>query len=73
MENATSSSPTRHVSEAWLSELLPQTAKVADELCFIKTVNTEAINHDPAMTLASTGNQQPGYASMDGWLNITVR
>src|SRR5262249_9890574 len=37
-------------SGAWLSELLPQTAKVADELCFIKSMHTEAINHDPAVT-----------------------
>jgi uncharacterized protein (DUF1501 family) len=40
---------------------------ISDELCFIKTVHTEAINHDPAITYMNTGNQQPGYASMGAW------
>ena len=39
-------------SGQWISELMPHTAKVADELCFIKTMHTEAINHDPGMTLS---------------------
>ena len=42
-------------SGAWLSELLPHTAAVADELCFIKSLHTEAINHDPAVTFITTG------------------
>ena len=42
-------------SGAWVSELLPHTAKIADDLTFIKTVNTEAINHDPAITFLQTG------------------
>jgi hypothetical protein len=56
-------------SGAWLSELLPHTAKVADDLCFIKTVNTEAINHDPAITYIQTGSQLPGRPSLGAWLS----
>lgn len=56
-------------SGAWLSELLPHTASVADELCFIKTVNTEAINHDPAITYIQTGAQQPGRPSIGAWMS----
>src|SRR5207247_8821036 len=53
---------------AWVSELMPHTAKVVDELCFIKSVNTEAINHDPAVTYICTGSQIPGRASLGAWL-----
>src|SRR3954451_1072502 len=49
---------------AWVSELLPHTAKIVDDLCVIKTVNTEAINHDPAITFIQTGFQQPGRPCM---------
>ncbi len=56
-------------SGAWVSELLPHTASVADDLCFIKTVNTEAINHDPAVTYIMTGHQQPGRPSIGAWLS----
>ena len=49
-------------SGAWLSELLPYTAKVADDLCFIKSMHTEQINHDPAVTFAQTGFQLVGPA-----------
>ncbi len=56
-------------SGAWLSELLPHTASVADELAFIKTVNTEAINHDPAITYIQTGSQKPGRPSLGAWLS----
>ena len=45
----------RGQSGAWVSDLLPHTAKIADKLTFIKTVNTEEINHDPAVTMAQTG------------------
>ncbi len=55
-------------SGAWLSDLLPHTAKVADDLCFIKTVYTEAINHDPAITFAQTGSQIAGRPSMGAWV-----
>lgn len=51
----------------YLSNLLPHLQQTADELCIIKTLNTEAINHDPAITFMNTGNQLPGYASMGAW------
>ncbi|MBI3882171.1 MAG: DUF1501 domain-containing protein [Verrucomicrobia bacterium] len=54
---------------AWLSELLPHTARVADELCFIRTMHTEAINHDPAITFFQTGAQLAGRPSIGSWLS----
>jgi len=54
---------------AWLSELLPHTARVADELCFLKTLHTEAINHDPAITFLQTGAQLAGRPSIGSWLS----
>jgi hypothetical protein len=51
----------------WISDLMPHLQTVAEELCIIKSLNTEAINHDPAITLMNTGNQLPGYASMGSW------
>ena len=56
-------------SGAWVSELLPHTAKVADELCFIKSMYTEAINHDPAITFLQTGSQLSGRPSIGSWLS----
>ena len=56
-------------SGAWLSELLPWTSKVADDLCFIKSVYTEAINHDPAITFFQTGSQLAGRPSIGAWLS----
>jgi len=56
-------------SGAWISDLLPHTAKIADELCFIKTLHTEAINHDPAITFFQTGSQLAGRPSMGAWLS----
>ncbi|MEZ5354171.1 MAG: DUF1501 domain-containing protein [Bryobacteraceae bacterium] len=55
-------------SGAWVSELLPHTAKIADRLCFIKSMHTEAINHDPAITFFLTGSQIAGRPSMGSWL-----
>jgi hypothetical protein len=55
-------------SGAWVSELLPHTAKMADRLCFIKSMHTEAINHDPAITFFLTGSQIAGRPSMGSWL-----
>jgi Protein of unknown function (DUF1501) len=52
-----------------VSELLPHTAKVVDELCFIKSMHTEAINHDPAITFFQTGSQQAGRPAMGAWLS----
>jgi hypothetical protein len=54
---------------AWVSELLPWTAKIVDDIAIIKTVNTEAINHDPAVTYICTGHQLPGRASLGAWLS----
>jgi hypothetical protein len=54
---------------AWVSELLPHTARVADELCFVKSVHTEAINHDPAITFMQTGAQLAGRPSMGAWVS----
>jgi hypothetical protein len=55
-------------SGAWVSELLPHTAKVVDELCFVKSLWTEAINHDPAMTFFQTGSQIAGRPSLGSWI-----
>ena len=56
-------------SGAWISELLPHTAKMVDDIAIIKTLNTEAINHDPAITYICTGHQLPGRASLGSWLS----
>jgi hypothetical protein len=53
----------------WISELLPHTAKIADELCFIKSLQTEAINHDPAVTFFQTGFQLAGRPSIGSWIS----
>jgi len=52
---------------AWASELMPHTAGVVDELCFIRSLHTEQINHDPAVTFLQTGHQQPGRPSLGAW------
>jgi hypothetical protein len=52
-----------------LSELLPHTAKIADEICLIKTMYTEAINHDPAVTFLQTGSQLAGRPSIGSWMS----
>ena len=54
---------------ATVSELMPHTAKIVDELCFIKSLHTEAINHDPAITFFQTGHQLAGRPSMGAWLS----
>jgi len=54
-------------SGAWVSEILPHMAKVVDDLCFVKSMYTEQINHDPAMTLAQTGFQLAGRPSIGAW------
>jgi hypothetical protein len=54
-------------SGAWLSELLPQTASIVDDIAIVKSLNTEAINHDPAITYITTGSQIPGRPSMGAW------
>jgi hypothetical protein len=56
-------------SGIWLSELLPHLSEIVDELCFIYTMHTEAINHDPAVTFFQTGVQLAGRPSMGSWLS----
>ncbi|MDZ4850889.1 MAG: DUF1501 domain-containing protein [Pirellulaceae bacterium] len=56
-------------SGAWISEVMPHLAKVADELCFVKSMHTEAINHDPAITFLQTGFQIAGRPSIGAWLS----
>lgn len=53
----------------WVSELLPYTAGIVDDLAVLRSVHTEAINHDPAITYFCTGNQLPGRASLGAWLS----
>ncbi len=64
-------SPMRQCGKSghWMSDMLPHLQGMADELCFIKTLHTEAINHDPGITYMNTGNQQPGYPSMGAWVS----
>jgi hypothetical protein len=60
----------RHENNAdgvWLSELLPHTGSVARELCFVKSMHTDAINHEPAITFFQTGHQQPGRPAFGAW------
>ena len=59
----------RGQSGAWVSNLMPHVAKIADKLCFIKSMNTEAINHDPAVTFFQTGFQLAGRPSIGSWLS----
>ena len=54
---------------AWVSELLPHTSKVVDDLCFVRSMYTEAINHDPAITFMQTGSQLSGRPSIGSWLS----
>ena len=52
----------------WVSELLPWTSKIVDDLCFIRSMHTEAINHEPAVTLLQTGNMVTGRPCLGAWL-----
>ena len=56
-------------SGAWVSELLPWTARLVDDLCIIKSLNTPEINHDPAMTYLTTGSALPGWPSLGSWIS----
>ena len=57
---------------AWVSELLPNVAEIVDDIAIVKSLNTEAINHDPATTYIMTGAQQPGRPSLGGWLSYGI-
>ncbi len=52
-----------------LSDLIPHTQGIADDICLVRSMNTEAINHDPAITFIQTGGQQPGRPSMGAWID----
>lgn len=56
-------------SGTWISELLPHTAKIADRLCVVRSMHTEAINHDPAVTFFQTGAQLAGRPSIGAWIS----
>ncbi|XZE52009.1 DUF1501 domain-containing protein [Planctomycetaceae bacterium SH139] len=56
-------------SGAWVSELLPHTAKIADQLCFVKSLHTDAVNHAPAISFLLSGAEIPGRPTMGAWLN----
>jgi len=56
-------------SRAWVSDLFPHTAKIVDDLCIVRSMHTEAINHDPAITFFQTGSQQGNRPSMGAWLS----
>jgi hypothetical protein len=56
-------------SGAWISDLLPHTSKIADDLCFVKSMYTEAINHGPGVTFMQSGSQFPGRPSIGAWLD----
>lgn len=56
-------------SGTWISELLPHTASIVDQIAIVKSMHTEAINHDPAITFFQTGSQQPGRPSLGAWLS----
>ncbi|MDH3246215.1 MAG: DUF1501 domain-containing protein [Saprospiraceae bacterium] len=59
----------RGKSDMWISELLPYTAELADDLCLVKSMFTEAINHDPAITFFQSGSQIAGRPSIGAWVN----
>ncbi|MBA4148066.1 MAG: DUF1501 domain-containing protein [Verrucomicrobia bacterium] len=56
-------------SGTWIGDLLPHTQKIADDICVINSVHTEAINHDPAITFIQTGSQLPGRPSLGSWVD----
>ena len=53
----------------WVSDLIPNTSQIVDDICILKGMHTEAINHDPGITFINTGDQQPGKASLGAWLS----
>ncbi|MCK5701406.1 MAG: DUF1501 domain-containing protein, partial [Cyclobacteriaceae bacterium] len=56
-------------SGTWVSDLFPNIAKITDDICVIKTIHTEAINHDPALTFIQTGSQQGNRPSLGSWMS----
>lgn len=68
---AKSFSPFRQHGQSgqWISDLLPHHGKIADDICIVKSMFTEAINHDPAITFFQTGHQQPGRPCLGSWVS----
>jgi Protein of unknown function (DUF1501) len=60
-------------SRATISELMPHISTIADDLCFIKSMHTEAINHDPAITFFQTGRQLAGFPNMGSWFSSVAK
>jgi hypothetical protein len=56
-------------SGAWISDVLPNTAQIVDELCIVRSMHTEAINHDPGITFFQTGSEQPGRPCFGSWIS----
>ncbi|MDG2390723.1 MAG: DUF1501 domain-containing protein [Planctomycetaceae bacterium] len=56
-------------SGQWISDMMPHHGKIADDICIVKSMHTEAINHDPAITFFQTGHQQPGRPSLGSWVS----
>ncbi len=56
-------------SGMWVSELLPSTAKMVDDMCFVRSMHTDAINHEPAITMMQTGNMNAGRPCLGSWLS----
>ena len=56
-------------SGAWLSELIPRTARIVDDITIVRSIHTDAINHDPAITFIHSGSQQPGRPSLGSWVS----
>jgi hypothetical protein len=56
-------------SGQWISDMLPSIGNIADNICIVRSMYTEAINHDPAITFFQTGNQQPGRPSLGAWVS----
>jgi hypothetical protein len=59
-------------TQLWLSDLLPHHGKIADDICLLTSVHTEAINHDPAITFIQTGSEQPGRPCLGSWLSYGI-
>ena len=56
----------------WVNEVLPHIGSIADDITIVKSIHTEAINHDPAITYINTGVQQPGKPSLGAWLSYSL-
>jgi len=62
----------RGANRTWISDLLPCHGDIVDDIALVRSVHTEAINHDPAVTFVQTGNQQPGRPSLGAWVSYGI-